>query len=174
MNTEVRTQRTHGKWGIEIEKTSSGNQVQRRRYVRLDITSPIEFKLMVPSSEENPEAGLIPYTGEVLNVSGGGLLVESLEFLPEGGFTVLEFELNGTDRLTGIVGRIKRCEEVEESRYLVGVEFCTSDDIDQNCPAECKKLLAEHCMSFDEKVRNLINQYVFSRKVSEQSRESQK
>jgi c-di-GMP-binding flagellar brake protein YcgR len=154
---------------VLIEEKREGAKLQRRRYVRLDITSPVDIKLLVPSSEENREPGLIPYRGDILNVSGGGLLIESSEALPEDEYIVMELELNGTDRLSGIVGKIKRCESESETVHLIGVEFCTAEDVRQNCPAEYQKLLGDNCESFGEKVRTLINKYVFNRKVQEKS-----
>ncbi len=168
MNMEVNT--TDGaKWNVLIEEKLEGGRLQRRRYVRLDITSPVDIKLLVPSSEENREPGLIPYKGDILNVSGGGLLIESSEALPEDEYVVMELELNGTDRLTGIVGKIKRCESESETTHLIGVEFCTAEDIRQNCPAKYRTLLGDSCESFSEKVRTLLNKYVFNQKVRERS-----
>jgi c-di-GMP-binding flagellar brake protein YcgR len=168
MNMEVNT--TDGaKWNVLIEEKREGAKLQRRRYVRLDITSPVDIKLLVPSSEENSEPGLIPYRGDILNVSGGGLLIESSEALPEDEYVVMELELNGTDRLTGIVGKIKRCESESDAAHLIGVEFCTAEDIKQNCPAEYRTLLGDSCESFSEKVRTLLNKYVFNQKVQERS-----
>jgi hypothetical protein len=138
--------------------------------VRLDVTSPVEIRLLVPASGENTEPGFIPYTGEILNISAGGVLVESRDAMPEGDYVVMELELNGTDRLSGIVGKIKRCETRGESAHLIGVEFCSAEDIRSNCPEEYQRLLGEHCSSFSEKVRALISKYVFSHKVQEQSK----
>ena len=168
MNTEVRTA-DGGKWNVLIEEKHEGGKLQRRRYVRLDITSPVNIKLLVPSSGKSMEPGFIPYKGDILNVSGGGLLIESSESMPEDEYVVIELELNGTDRLTGIVGKIKRCETESQATHLIGVEFCTEEDIRQNCPAEYQKLLGDCCESFSDKVRTLINKYVFNQKVNERS-----
>lgn len=168
MNTEVKAV-DNSKWQVRIEEQKQGSKVQRRRYVRLDITSPIQIKLLVQGEGESQEPGFIPFTGEVINVSGGGLLLESTEAMPEDQFVVLELELNGTDMLTGIVGKIKRCDSDSETSHLIGVEFCTEEDIKQNCPPEYQKLLGNCCESFSEKVRTLINRYVFNQKVKEDS-----
>jgi c-di-GMP-binding flagellar brake protein YcgR len=154
---------------VQTEEQPSEEAVQRRRYVRLNITSQIDLKLIVPESEQM--GGFIPFCGELLNVSAGGILIGSEEAMPEDAFVVMEFELNGSDRIAGVVGRIRRCETESDSSHLIGIEFCTSDDIAQNCPPEYRKLLNEECSSFDDKVRQLINRYVFNRKVQEKSEE---
>jgi len=156
-------------WAVETEEQHAEGDVQRRRYVRLDITSQVDLKLIVSESEQ--VGGLIPFCGEVLNVSAGGILIESKEAMPEDAFVVMEFELNGSDRIAGVVGKIRRCETESEDNHLIGVEFCTSEDIAQNCPPEFKKLLNDECSSFDDKVRQLINRYVFNRKVQEKAEE---
>ncbi len=164
MDMDVRAAR-RGKWSVLTEEKRQGNKLQRRRYVRLDIASPIEMKLLVQASDGNKEPGLIPYTGEIINVSGGGLLIESHDAMPEGDYVVMDLELNGTDSLSGIVGRVKRCETESESVHLIGVEFCTDEDIKQNCPEDYQKLIGERCTSFSEKVRTLISKYVFNQSV---------
>lgn len=166
MNMDVRSKTERGEWSVQLEEARSGQAKQRRRYVRLDITSPIDIKLLVPASEENETAGMIPFRGEVINVSAGGMLIESTDAMPEDEYIVLEFELNATAKLTGIVGKIKRCDTEDESRHYIGIEFCTKEDIDRNCPGEYQQLLKEQCTSFDEKVRELINKHVFRLKTA--------
>jgi len=167
MNMEVKSKQKQDQWSVQTETSQQGQKKQRRRYVRLDITSPIDIKLLVPSSENNDEPGLIPFRGEVINVSAGGMLIESADALPEEEYVVLEFELNSTAHLTGIVGKIKRCDTEEDSQHFIGIEFCTKDDIEQNCPTDYQVLLKEQCMSFDDKVRDLINKHVFKLKTGE-------
>lgn len=166
MNMDVRTKTEQGDWSVQSEEQGSGQSKQRRRYVRLDITSPIDIKLLVPASGENETAGMIPFRGEVINVSAGGMLIESTDAMPENEYIVLEFELNKKAKLEGIVGKIKRCDTEDDCRHFVGIEFCTKEDIDQNCPAEYQQLLNEQCVSFDEKVRELINKHVFRLKTA--------
>ncbi len=168
MNTEIKAG-GGTKWNVLTEEVRQSGKLQRRRYVRLDIASPVELKLIVPASAESQEPGFIPFTGEILNVSAGGLLVESREAIPEGDYVVIELELNGTDKLSGVVGKIKRCDSESESAHLIGVEFCTEEDIRRNCPEEYQKLLGECCTSFSEKVRALISKYVFSRTIQKRS-----
>jgi len=168
VNTKTKVQDPN--WVVQTEEQHSDGDVQRRRYVRLDITSSIDIKLIVP---EPVQGGFIPFCGDVLNVSAGGVLIESEEAMPEDAYVVMEFELNGSDRISGVVGRIKRCDSETDSSHLVGVEFCTSEDIAQNCPPEYRKFMNEECSSFDDKVRKLINRYVFNRKVQEKAEEAE-
>jgi hypothetical protein len=168
MNTDVKPAKK-GKWHVLTEEKHQGDKLEKRRYVRLDIASPVDIKLLVPASGESKEPGLIPYKGEILNVSAGGILVESSEAVPEGDYIVMDLELNGTDKLTGVVGKIKRCDSESEKVHLIGVEFCSDEDIEQNCPPEYRKLLGERCTSFSEKVRTLISKYVFNESVQRQA-----
>lgn len=163
-----------GNWDVEVEEKKHGGEVHKRRFVRLDITSPVEIKLLVKPENENQEPGLIPFKGEVLNVSAGGVLIESEDAVPEDNYVIMEFELNNTDRISGIVGKVKRCDSEEESIHLIGVEFCTREEIDANCPKEYMPLIGEQCLSFTEKVRELLDKYVFSEKVKNQPGEAQK
>ncbi len=173
VNTKTKVKTQDPNWAVQTEEQHVDGAVQRRRYVRLDITSPIDFKLIVPENDKGENAGFIPFSGEVLNVSAGGVLIESKEAMPEDSYVVMEFELNGSDRISGVVGRIKRCDSETEDCHFVGVEFCTSEDVEQNCPPECQKLLNDECCSFDDKIRRLINRYVFSRKVQEKTGETE-
>jgi hypothetical protein len=168
MNTDVKTA-DGGKWNVLIEEKREGGKLQRRRYVRLDVTSPVDIKLLIPSSDDSEKPGFIPYKAEILNVSGGGVLLESADAMPENEYIIMELELNGSETLSGIVGKIKRCDTESETMHLIGVEFCTEEDIKQNCPPGYQKLLGHCCTSFSEKVRDLINKYIFNQKVQERS-----
>jgi c-di-GMP-binding flagellar brake protein YcgR len=167
MNMGVKSKKRQDDWSVQTEPTQRGQKMQRRRYVRLDITSSIDIKLLVPASENSNEPGLIPFRGEVINVSAGGMLIESADALPEDQYVILEFELNSTAHLTGIVGKIKRCDTEDESQHFIGIEFCTKDDIEQNCPSEYQSLLNLQCVSFDERIRDLINKHVFKLKTAQ-------
>jgi hypothetical protein len=171
---DANTDRIHvnNDWSVRTESEETESGVQRRRYVRLEITSPIQLRLLVSESEESSEIGQIPFSGEVLNVSGGGVLVQTAEAVPEDGYVLMDFELNGTDRVSGVVGRVKRCEEDDENIYLVGVEFCSAEDIEENCPENFKSQFADDSGSFNDKVRELINRYVFNQRVQRKSREN--
>lgn len=135
---------------------------KKRRYVRLEIAAPITFS---PIQLDRPlaDAAASQQTGTILNISGGGVLFISDSALAEDTYITMSLELTGCDLLTGIVGKVKRVEEDGEGCYLVGVEFCSDQEID-NVFGQAN--IGSVIGSFDNKVRRFLLRYIFTQMVN--------
>jgi len=77
------------------------NQPLRRRFQRLDIDMPVNFKL----GGKLQKSGATPfYSGRVANVSGSGMFIRTIHVYPPGSRIDLEIKLKGAKEPTHIEG----------------------------------------------------------------------
>ena len=132
---------------------------QGRKYVRIEITSPVDFRLLI-SKRGRIRLSKDKCSGKIMNLSCGGILLESGEALPEGTFVLLSLNLNGVVVLEGVLGKIKRVEPTEDGEYLVGVEFCLKEELENFASKEQIQKLPVKVGSFNHKLREIISSHV--------------
>jgi len=155
---------------IEVSEKSSGiplsekdvfpiRSSQGRKYVRIEVSSPVDFRLLIPkrgkiSLSRNQSSG------KILNLSCGGILLESDEAISEGEFLLLSLNLNGLVILEGVLGKTKRVESTEDGEYLLGVEFCSREELENLASKEEIEKLPVKVASFNHKLREIVLGYV--------------
>jgi hypothetical protein len=164
------TKNSSAKIGIEVSERSTWPQLtakdpfpirssQGRKYVRIEVTSPVDFRLLIPKRGKIRLAK-DQCSGKILNLSCGGLLLESRETIPEGTFLLLSLNLNGLVILEGVLGKIKRLESTKDGEYLVGVEFCLREELENFASKEEIEKLPVKVGSFNHKLKEIILSYV--------------
>ncbi len=161
-----------------VKKDSAGKKVavkkpfkvyhhKRRRYVRLEVNSPIKFKIFNPPVLDLDLSDKQTFIGTVLNISGGGVLMESDYRVRENDYLIMEISLIGAGPLSGIIGKVKRVDGDEKERPLIGVEFLLADQLKEEMPSEILDSIGEKIFSFDEQIRKILLKYVFTSKVND-------
>lgn len=112
---------------MRIEWPSAGERIQRRDYVRVDVTYPVHVWF-----KENPDQPLRQLSGNTINVSAGGLRLNLGEPLPSDLRVETEVQA-GALKGTTMQGRVVRSGELERKkeqpqRYWVAVEFVAVDE----------------------------------------------
>lgn len=130
-----------------------------RKYVRIEVTSPVDFRLLIPK-RGGLRLAKDQCSGKILNLSCGGLLLESRKTIPEGAFLLLSLNLNGLVILEGVLGKTKRLESTENGEYLVGVEFCSKEELENFASKEEIEKLPVKVGSFNHKLKEIILSYV--------------
>ncbi len=138
-------------------------KARRRRYVRLEIAAPVVFSL-IDMDRPLDHDHLDQQTGTILNISGGGALLACPAQLPENSFLSMNLELTGLEMLTGVVGKVKRVDDDGDGEYLVGVEFCTEQEL---ATVFGETNIGSVISSFDNRIKRYLLRYVFANKVSE-------
>ncbi|MCK4427584.1 MAG: PilZ domain-containing protein [candidate division Zixibacteria bacterium] len=141
---------------------------QGRKYVRIEITSPVDFRLLI-SKRGRIRLSKDKCSGKIMNLSCGGILLESGEALPEGTFVLLSLNLNGVVVLEGVLGKIKRVEPTEDGEYLVGVEFCLGEELERFASKEQIEKLPVKVGSFNHKLKEIISGYIRTAHLATQS-----
>jgi len=152
----------------KVSKPFTVYRHKRRKYVRLEINSPIKFKVLNSAKIDLNLDDKQTSSGTVLNISGGGVLMETDYTVREDDFLVMEVSLKDSDPLSGIVGKVKRADINENEPNLIGVEFLSPQQLKDELPDEILEHLDKDMFSFDEQVKRMLMKYVFSKKVEDE------
>jgi hypothetical protein len=138
---------------------------QTRRFVRIEVSSPVSF---VPF--RLPLAGPVDVSqicnGRVLNISGGGLLLETSAWVEPSDYLLLRIGLFENCHLERVVGRVKRMESTGSGECLLGIEFLTREMLHQLVAELPNGYLPSESGAFDEKLRELLSKQIFAKKSS--------
>lgn len=151
---------------VAVKKPFKVYHHKRRQYVRLEVNSPIKFKIFNPPEMDLNLNDKQTCIGTVLNISGGGVLMETDYRVREDDYLVMEVSLMDAEPLTGIIGKVKRVDEDEKERPLIGVEFLLAEQLRDEMPEEILDSIGDKIFSFDEQIRRMLLKYVFSNKVN--------
>jgi hypothetical protein len=130
-----------------------------RKYVRIELSSPVRFRLVTCSRRKLKIAGE-EASGEILNLSEGGVLLLTDAPVPEQGFALMTLGLNKLAVLDGVLGKIKRVEASGEGDFLVGVEFTSRGELEKLSSPEQLENLPVKVESFDHKMRETISGFL--------------
>jgi PilZ domain len=137
-----------------------------RRYIRLQISGPVGLAILKDRAGNfYPGGDGASYRGHLLNLSAGGLLLETDTPLEEGTIVSMKMTLQEIEVLDNIIGIIKRAE-AEGKGWLVGVEFVSREYLRDLLSKSELEILPRELAAFDEKVQHVVNKYVYRRKVS--------
>lgn len=135
-------------------KTSHG-----RKYIRIELSSPVQFRLLT-CKKGKVKLSQDRTSGEILNLSEGGMLLLTPSPVPKEGFMFLTLNLNKLVVLEGVLGKIKRVEPSREEDFLVGVEFTSQKEVEELAFLEQIECLPVKVASFDRKLREVISSYL--------------
>lgn len=137
---------------------------QTRRFVRIEVSSPVSF---VPF--RLPLAGPVDTSqicnGRVLNISGGGLLLETAAWVEPADYLLLRIGLFENCHLERVVGRVKRMESTGSGECLLGIEFLTREMLHQLTAELPDGYMPAEAGAFDEKLRELLSKQIFTKKA---------
>jgi hypothetical protein len=154
----------------EIE--DRGEKVQRRRWVRLEVFSPVVVRELIADSQEKTiRRAFKEKSGMILNISGGGVLLSTFDSLCEGDYLLLKFKIKDFEALSDVLGKVKRVESCPDGEHLVGIEFLTPDAISDPWMAEQLAELVDDPLGFSDRLHRLVSRYVFRRQVSDTTTE---
>lgn len=146
------------------EAEPADGEQQKRRYVRLEVFSPVGVSEIARSGERvylRPDQK----AGVLLNLSGGGALISTSDAITQDALVLLRFEIKGFDTLENILGRVKRVEQQADGESLVGIEFITVEEIEDPMLVKALNKLAEHPTGLKAGVSRMISRYVFQRQI---------
>jgi len=149
---------------IRISKGSQIDRIQRRKYVRLDISGKIVFRKI--AGADDPQEGLGPeLSGILLNISAGGLLFESPIRVKTTGVIVLSFTLKGSHNPQNILAIVKRCEGSKNKGFLIGAEFLTKANLAAYGLEKLAELLPPDAGTFDENLQKLVIKFIYDQQI---------
>ncbi len=142
----------------------------QRRYIRLEISEPVSYSVLKDGNGRfSPSAERPYYTGSILNISAGGMLIVSENPLEEGTMIFLKMFLQEIEALDNIIGVVKRAE-MDAGDWLIGVEFVSRERLSDHLSDAELRMLPENAASFDERVKMALNKYIFYQKVTRENK----
>lgn len=153
-----------GSGSIEIRRESDIKRKQRRKYVRLDISEEMYFRMI--DSPYDTKAGISPeFRGLLLNISAGGFLFETESSISEGNLLIVRFRLKDFHPLENILAVVKRVERSEGETSLVGSEFITRENKGAYQLEKLDDFLPQDVGTFDDNLQKLIVQFIYKQQV---------
>ncbi len=149
---------------MNIQKITDTDRVQRRKYVRLDISGEMTYKV-VETSTSGDEGLSSEKDGTILNLSAGGVLFEVAKKIKVDSILIVGFVLKENQALNNILAIVKRCEGSKADGYLVGAEFLTKNNIAQYGLNKLQDFLPPGSGTFDENLQKLIVQFIYDQQV---------
>ncbi|OQX92739.1 MAG: hypothetical protein B6D58_01510 [candidate division Zixibacteria bacterium 4484_95] len=146
-----------------LQPISGLARTQRRKFVRIDISGDITYKVLDVSKREHGLIG-IEKKGELLNISAGGILVVTAEKLNQGDHLLMNFRLKNSQNLENILGLVKRVDE-QEGEYIVGIEFLVKEQLLETFPPDLAELLPPDIGYFNDELQKVIIQFVYKQQV---------
>lgn len=145
---------------IEIRKPLKLQSENQRRFVRLTISSPINFKRIKDIfGNFSPNAEEYPIDGSILNISEGGVLVELDQPLNEGDIVAMRIVMEQVEPLEGVLGLVKRCDH-DEDFHIVGIQFVRREDLVDRLSQAEMDLLSKDLNNFSQSVQQLMGRYL--------------
>ncbi len=146
--------------------TTQVDQDQKRKFVRLEISSPMSMR-KVRDSRGNfwPEGDHHVIHGEILNISAGGVLVDLEQTLNSGDLVSMHFTLQDVEGMDNVLGKVKRIDPCDDC-FVAGIEFISTDYLMDHLSAGELELIGDRHRSFTESVRTVVNRYVHHQATS--------
>ncbi len=150
-------------------QTNNTGKMQKRRYVRLEIFSPVGFSVVQIDKDKRVRTHPEKKGGVLLNISGGGALISSNDKVGNDDLLLLTFDIKGFDQLSNVLARVKRVEECEDGERLIGLEYVTADQIDDETLADNLARLPGNPMGFAENLKRIVSRFVFQKQIEAES-----
>jgi hypothetical protein len=141
-------------------KTSHG-----RKYVRIELSSPVNFRFLT-LKKGKLKLSHERASGEILNLSEGGVLLATDGPVSEESFILLSLNLNKMVVLKNVLGKIKRVEPSEEGDYLVGVEFTPSEELEKLASLKQIENLPVKVTDFRGELQEILSGYLRTSKIA--------
>ncbi len=139
---------------------------QRRSYVRVGISFPVEFKILTDVIAGKTDfEHTREYAGSSINLSASGILINTLKLLEVDDLLAMKLKDNGIGFDFHFFAIVRRKEELPENRMNAGIEFIVCEDADKYLKPEEKKRLPKGLFVLNERKRQRLVQYVFNYQI---------
>lgn len=156
---------------MKPEKENTQQKQQKRRFVRLEIFSPVSFSILQIDKDKRVRTHPEKKAGILLNLSGGGALISSNDKVDHDDVLLMTFDIKGFDSLSNVIGLVKRVEECEDGERLIGLEFLTAEKIEDTQLRTALARLPGNPLAFAEDLQRLVSRFVFQKQIEAESGE---
>lgn len=150
-----------GRETVAVRRPFTVSQEDKRRFIRLEISTPMSLrKIKDRDGRYWAHGDWQTIRGLILNISGGGVLLDLDQAVEEGDVVSMHFTLQEVEGLDNVLGLVKRVD-IDTDGCLAGIEFISREYlVDHFSQAEMELLGAEYT-NFDHSVSDVLNRYVY-------------
>ncbi len=146
---------------LRARKPFSLKRDNQRRFIRLEIASPMSLrKIKDIFGNFWPQEQVYSVAGNILNISPGGVLIETEEPLNEADIVAMRFTLQDQKTLEHVLGVVKRVDR-DEDIYLTGIEFVNRDHLADTLTRGELDLLSNRLDDFQHSVQDVLKSYLY-------------
>jgi hypothetical protein len=146
--------------GIKVRRPFKLSSEKQRRFVRLEISSPMSLKKIKDIFGNLwPQGTGFTIEGTILNISVSGVLVEIDQPLNEGDIVAMRFTLQGVETLENVLGIVKRTDQ-DETVHLAGIEFVNKEHLADKLSQAEMEMLAENLSDFQGTIHDVLKKYI--------------
>lgn len=149
---------------MSIKKISDTERIQRRKYVRLDISGRMGYRLLGLPPQNGPVLGP-EKIGTLLNISAGGVLFEGDLKIKSDSVIIMSFSLKENDTLDNVLAVVKRCEGSRSEGYIIGAEFITKENLKEYGLDDLSEFLPQGTGTFDENLQKIVVQFIYDEQI---------
>ncbi len=132
----------------------------RRKFVRIDFAAPVAIRRVKDADGTWTDPALsAPIHGMILNLSAGGVLVDTDVALAEGEVVLLYMTVQDNAPLNDILGVVKRVD-IDPDGCLVGVEFSCRDRLTDRLSHAEIELLPPAADTFVAVITTVLESYL--------------
>lgn len=149
---------------IQVKEPFKVSKEDRRRFVRLEISTPLTLKNLNDFLNNNTAFdNLFELSGEIINISATGVLIEIENPIIENDVVLMKFTIQDVETMSNVLGLVKRTD-LTDGIHLAGIEFISTDQLcDRFSTAECD-LIAGQAASFKEQIHKTLSKYLYHEK----------
>jgi len=137
-------------------------RIQRRQFVRIDMVDTVMVANLGAQKVLPPETW---HKTVSINISGGGMLIRSLDDLAPPDILLVKTELFDTLRIAQPVVAICRRSFYKDEDHYSGIEFIRGDNLEHHFYKDEMESLPESALKFDYVAQNHLVTYVFQRQI---------
>jgi len=147
-------------------------KIQRRKYVRVDVSLPFRFKLITEISSGRKKFDEVEWSeAKTRNLSAGGIGFAWTREIKQGTACALRLQISGQQLDVKTLGIVARCIQETEGCWLVGVEMLSSNEIQRRLKSINTAGIPTSFQQFTDKTRNALVNFVFREEVNIRRRE---
>ena len=142
-------------------------RVQRRRFVRIDISEDILYAPTPPATVRSQVGDFLKWhTGRGLNLSGGGILLRTSEEVAENDIVLMKIPVFCELRLPEIVATVCRRVTADDDQFRCGMEFAEVNSMKRHFPPKYLKRLPRSVRDFNHHIQAILVDHVFKHQIS--------
>ncbi len=135
----------------------------KRRFVRLEISSPMSLQKIKDSSGGFwPDGDWHVINGAILNISAGGVLVDLDQEVSTGDIVSMHFTMQKVEEISNVLGLVKRVDG-DDGSFITGIQFISTGYLQDHFSRGEVDLLADQHTHFSESVQHILNKHLDQR-----------